>query len=142
MELTAATLAQVQRARNGRLVLVEDDVCGVVKQIQEIEPTLRVRWSENSKHFAVYQVFEGERERLVTTSLELDQRLVERIRKVTQPGYNAAAEADRLDAERVRQVDYEHTQKIGELGEQLLHAIRRDKNDESRIHMGGKTWRG
>jgi methylthioribose-1-phosphate isomerase len=142
VEIQAASLAQVQRARNGRLVLVDDDVCGVVQQIQQINSTLRVRWSEISEHFAVYQVMTNGEEKLVTTALELDARLVERIRRVTHPDYNAAVEADFLDAERIRQADYEHSQKVGELGEQLLHAIRRDKNDESRIHMGGRTWRG
>jgi hypothetical protein len=128
MDLEPATFAQVRRARDGRVVLIEDDVLGVVADIQRIDPTLRVRYAEAGEYFVVYQLCDHDGdERLVTTSQTFDQRLVERIRQITHESYDLAGELAREDDRRDRERDHEFSEQVGEIGERLFHAMRKDK---------------
>lgn len=126
MEIPAASISQVMRLRDGRMAAIDDDVCGVVKQLQEINPALRVRFSEAAELFVVYQILDNGEEHLVTTTPELDGRLVKRIAEIAAPGYDYGAELDRLDkAAKKRQQD-EWDEQTQEALEKLSWAIRHD----------------
>lgn len=124
-EVPAATLDQVVRGRGGPLVLIENDVGDVARQLQEIHESLRLRYNQQGQFFVVYQLT-GDGEKLVTTAQVLDARLVEHIRRLVHPSYDFGAEVDRLDAENDRRKDYEFDQKVGEIAEELAHAVRTD----------------
>jgi hypothetical protein len=115
--------------RNGRMVLIDDDVANVVRDLQEIDPGLRVRFSMEEGVFVVYHrrlEVDGEREKLVTTAHELDQRIVRRVREISRPGYDFVAELDRLDREAECRKDREFSEKIGPHAERLAWALRQD----------------
>lgn len=125
MELQAATLAQMQRARGGRYVLIEEDVGSVVAQIQEIDATLRVRYSEAGGFFVVYQVTD-DGEKLVTTAQELDGRLVQRLQEIAHPEYDYVAELEAKEDAADRARDERFSEQVGEIGERMAWAMRRD----------------
>ena len=134
MDIQPADLSQVVRARDGNMVLIEDDVLDIAKQLHEIDPRLRVHWSEVSEHFAVY-TSENEEEHLVTTCQELDQRLVNRIREIAHPSYNYGEELDRIEAKQKAESEQQFSETVGELAERLAHALRSDlgyRKDASR----------
>lgn len=122
MELQPASIMQVHQARNGRVVVVTDDVGSVCQQLREIDPGLRVRYSEDGGFFAVYHQDEH-KEYLVLTAQELDGRVVDRVREISSPGYDYAKALE--DGERRRKADHEAKlrEMVGEVGERLYHAI-------------------
>lgn len=126
MELQPATFSQVKRGRNGRMVVVDADVLDVVGQLQQIDRSLRVRYAEEGGYFVVYQQTE-DGEHLVLTSQELDQRIVARVMQIRHSSYDLAAELEKEDSR--READHEHTvrEQVGEIGERLYHAMRKDK---------------
>lgn len=130
MEIQPASIQQIQRTKDGRLVEIEDDVGGIAMQIREISPDLHLRFSEAGGYFVVYQeIQEGERtkQQLVTTAQELDGRLLQRIREITAEGYDLGAEIDKRDAERRRDFEREQDEKIEDLGQRLHHAMLQDR---------------
>lgn len=135
MEITPASLSQVTRARDGRLVAVEDDAQNVVNDICAIDPSLRVRYAETSEAFIVYQQHLDGRETLVTTAQELDPRLVERVQKITHPSYDLKAEMERVDAQAEKDQDHAFEEKVGEAGERLAHAIRKDLQHKGKVFI-------
>jgi hypothetical protein len=81
-----------------------------------------------ASYFVVYQLCDQDGdERLVTTSQTFDQRLVERIRQITHESYDLAGELAREDDRRDRERDHEFSEQVGEIGERLFHAMRKDK---------------
>lgn len=132
MELQPARVDQLVNVR-GRWIGIEADVGGVVAQIVEIGHDrgidLSVRISEATGVFKVVQTIDGE-EQLVTSSTTLDGRLVQRIRQVTAPTYDLAAEAEKLEREKDADFWREQENKVGDAAERLAHAFRRDTGDE------------
>lgn len=126
MEIPSASISQVQRLRDGRMVSIDDDVCGVVKQLQEIDPALRVRFSEATELFVVYQKLDDDTEHLVTTTPTLDGRIVKRIQEIAAPGYDYSAELDKLDREAKKRQQDEWDEQTQEALEKLSWAIRHD----------------
>jgi hypothetical protein len=125
MQIPAASISQVQRLRDGRLVEISDDVCNVVKDLQALDPNVRVRHSDATGLFVLYFDKEGD-EQLIFTSPFLDQRVVERFRQISEPGYDYAAELDRIDNAAEREHDARMKEKVEEASERLAHAIRTD----------------
>lgn len=124
MEITPASITQVFKGRGGRFITVDGDVA---RELQKIDRELHLRYSHGGDYFVVYRVDPGTGdEELVLTAQECDLRIVNRIREIAQPTYNFAAELDRIDAARNAQIDYEKGQEVGEIGERLAHAIRKD----------------
>lgn len=125
MELQPASIAQVRQARNGANVIVTDDVGSVCQQLREIDPGLRVRYSEAGGFFAVYHEENG-REYLVLTAQELDARIVARVREISSPGYDYSKALQ--DGEERRKADHDArvNEMVGEVGERLFHAIGQD----------------
>lgn len=133
MELPHASFDQFVTARDGQRVLVEADVQGVVQQIREIDPHLTVHWNEQGAHFVVIERLENGDEKLVTTALGLDGRLVKRLQWLASPGYDFVRELEAVDAKVEAEKDYQFSERIGEHAEPLAHAIRKDFSDKSKI---------
>lgn len=130
MEIQPATLAQVVRGRGGKMVQIDDDVAGIAQRLQEIDPRLRLRYSEPGGYFVVYRLIErpdgSTKKDMVTTSTTVDGRLLQRIEKVYGRDYNYADELDKVDAAAKRERDHRFSEQVGPLAEQLAHAIRKD----------------
>lgn len=143
MEVQPATLAQVKRLRDGRMIAVDDDVGGVAKDLRAIGRSLRLRYSESAEVFVVYEVHENNDgsvdEHLVTTAQECDQRLVARVRQIADEDYDYAGELDAIQKQKDRdQASHFHDQ-VGEIGERLAHAIRKDLSlTPSFVHVNRK----
>lgn len=127
-EIPPASLAQIVKGKAGGFVLIEDDVCSIAKQLQEIDSSLRLRYSVTGGYFVVYQLLDNGDEHLVTTAAELDARLLGKVRRLASPDYDLAAELDRVDAAAQSAHDHRFSEAVGEVGQQLHHAIRRDLN--------------
>jgi hypothetical protein len=135
MEITPASLPQIQKGRRGRVVFVDHDAFDIAKRLREIDTSLRLAWNEFGEYFVVYQILRGpndsEIEHLVTTwdpktNGAPDGRLVERVMKIAHPEYDFAAELDRIDREADKKNDYEFAQKVGPYAERLYHAMRKE----------------
>jgi hypothetical protein len=129
-----ATLTQVREGRGGRMVEIEEDVLDICRRIQEIEPSLGVDYNEDGQYFRIYQLIRGEKH-TVTTTTELTSELVERIRRLAHPSYDFAGELERLDDEGTRQRRQAFREKVGEVGEELYHAMRKDLQVKDRIWL-------
>lgn len=125
LDIQPATIAQVQRLDDGSRVLVDDDVAGVAQDLRAIDPSLRLHLDVEQQVYVVSQVLQG-REHLVTTSQTCDQRLVARVRQVASPGYNLADELEAAEAAANREQDRLRREWVGEIGERLAHALRKD----------------
>jgi hypothetical protein len=65
-------------------------------------------------------------EHFVGAYRELDHRVLRDARKYTAPGYDLAAELEKLEDERDRDFEHEQAERTGEIGERLAHAVRTD----------------
>lgn len=130
--MRAATIDQILHTDAGSLMTVDGDVLDIAKQLHEIDPCLRLRYSGSGGHFVVYELVDNgpgvpPDERLVTTAQECDQRILERIRKIRHPDYDFSAELDRLDREREAEVQHNFSEKVGEAGERLHQLLKPKK---------------
>lgn len=125
-EIPAASMAQVVRGRGGAFVCIEDDVCSIASQLQEIDSRLRLRYSTSGGYFVVYQLLDDGSEHLVTTCVELDARLVRKIRRLTHESYDLATELDDRDRAYERDLDDRFSQRVGDAAQRLRHAMRSD----------------
>ena len=150
MEIAPASVAQIKKGRNGRMVTIADDVQGVVNALSQLDPHLRVRYSEAGGYFVVYwtadpskaeeEDHEGNTTYLVTTAQDLDHRLVQRVEEVywkhRQPGYSVAKEQDEIDRKAERDNEHAFTEQRGEMYERLAYAMRRDLGyDKGRVFI-------
>lgn len=136
MEIEPATITQLQRARDGRLVEIEADVGGVAAQLREIDPGLRLRYAEASDIFIVYHRTSPRpgwfNEELVLTARQLDGRILERVRQIAARDYDFLAELDRIDAEADRAQEARFADQVGDAAQRLAHALRRDRGVKNR----------
>lgn len=133
MEIRPATLTQITKGRDGELVAIDDDVQNVANGLHEIDPHLRLRYSERGGYFVVYWKPEDWEEGdgyLVFTAQDLDQRIVQHMRELhhrcKQPGYSFADELDAQEAKHKREGEHAFAERMGEVGERLAHAMRDD----------------
>lgn len=131
IEIQPASLGQVVMGRGGRKIYIEDDVGNVARDLRDIDSSLRLMYNERSECFVVYQVTldsEGHvrSEHLVTTAQECDQRLVNRVKKITQPGYDYLKELEKAEAKSKADSEYQLAERLGDAGERLYHAVRKD----------------
>src|SRR5438128_1166205 len=140
MEIEHASLAMVQTGRNGERVLIENDVLDIVKQLKEISKDLYVRWNERGEYFVIYEMCKDGTERLVTTCMELDQRLVDHMRKIGSEGWNRnlIKEMERAEDEDIKNRKHAFAQKTGEIAERLHHALRKDREIQNKVHLSGR----
>lgn len=128
MEIRPASLAQVQRSKDGRMVAIDNDVQNVANDLHEIDPKLRLRFSEAGGYFVVYFCEDGieGNGQLVLTAQDLDQRIVERIRRISSADYDYAAELEKADDQKARDDAWQWSEWAGETGEKLAHTLRKE----------------
>jgi hypothetical protein len=107
------------------MILIEDDVQSVARDLQAISDDLHLHYDAVQDIWVVMQDRDDE-ETLVTTASTLDQRVVHRVRQVCSPGYDLAAELERVEAEADAEQDRRRREMAGEVGERLSHAVRTD----------------
>ena len=114
------------------MVGIEGDLLDIVAQIKDFSPDLSVRWSTAGEYFAVYERVNGKDE-LVFTTTELDQRVVERLRLIASSSYDYVKDITQIDKNRDAEIDHKHHEEVGERGEVLAHALRKDLQAKNRI---------
>ncbi len=125
MEIQPASIAQVRKGRDGRQVLIENDVLDVARRIKEIDESLILRYNEFGEYFVVAQII-GDEEKLVLTAQELDERVLHRIKHITHASYNFADEAEKMDKQAKKDEEHAFHERAGEAGEVAAHALRKD----------------
>jgi hypothetical protein len=136
-EIRPASLTQVLRSQRGQRIVVDDDVQNVARDLRAIRGTLVLEFDPVEEIWIVYdrQTLEdgSEQEDLVTTSLTCDQRLVQRVREVASPGYDLVAELDKVEARADRAQDEAFREQVGDAGEKLAWALRKDLGVQNRV---------
>lgn len=139
MEIRPATIAQISRSKEGRMVQIDNDVQNVANDLHEIDPHLRLRYSEAGEYFVVYlkpeQGDEGDGH-LVLTAQDCDQRIVNRIREISAPTYNYVEELEKAEAKARKEKDDAWTEKIGPIAERLAFEMRKELGyNDSRTYI-------
>jgi hypothetical protein len=142
IEVRPASLSMVQSTVEGDKVRVDEDVQNVARDLREIDAGLKLEYDTVQRFYAVKWEHLNQRgelvEKLVLTALELDQRIVERVRYINLPDYDFAREIERQEAQAQRDADRERLDTVtGPAGERLRHAIRKDLGFEDRIFVPG-----
>lgn len=137
MEIPRATLAQVRTGRDGRRVLIDNDVLDIARQIAEIDPCLHVSWNERGEYFAVYEVSPDGSEHLVTTTTELTPQLVELLRMIGSRRDLFAADVAAQDRQAERDAEHAFHERVGPVAERLAHALRKDLQAKNRAFVPG-----
>jgi len=127
MEIKPATIDQIIKGRNGKRVVITNDVGDVARQIKEVSPDLELHYNETAQYFVVVQKHENG-EHLVTTAQELDGSIVERVKQITNPQYNFDIEAAKIEKAEKEAMEKRRKEHIGEVGERLAHGFRKDLN--------------
>lgn len=140
MIIDGASLPSVQKGRRGVVVFIDDDALGIAKQIAEMQfpegyGKLRLAWNEFSEEFVVIQVKDNGEEFFVTKAKEADGRLLKRIREITNPSYDYAADLERIDRLADARREWDFAQRVGEISERLAHAVRKDIQAKNRIFL-------
>lgn len=138
-EIQPASMAQIIKGKNGHYIEVDDDVGNVVRDLQEIDNRLRVRYSEAGDYFVVY-MREDDMEPgdgyLVTTAEQLDARLVNRIRRISHESYDFSKEVQAIDRQADKEREHAYSEHLGEIAERLAHALRKDRGfDQWRAYI-------
>jgi hypothetical protein len=128
-----ATLTQVRKSKDGRWVGIEADLLDILAQVKEIDERLSIRWSVSGEYFAVYERMPSGKDELVFTTTELDQRVVDRLRLISSTGYDFVKEMDKMDDEADREKQRKLHEEVGERGEELAHALRKDLQAKNKI---------
>lgn len=131
----AVSLSQFKKGRDGRRLLVTEDVFDVAKGLTAIDPSLCLRWNDVGEYFVVYQRFENGDEKLVTTTHELSPALLRRVEEITHPSYDYVAEMERMDREADKAREHAFNEKVGEIGERLAHAVRKDVQAQNKVFI-------
>jgi hypothetical protein len=133
LEPPRATLGQLQLTNKHEMVPVETDVLGVVARLRSIDPGLKMFFDFGQEIFVLYHEGLNEQGQVVDTLVgaykELDQRIVKLIERIDAQGrgrHDLVAELDKLEAERDREQRHRQLEQVGEVGEQLRHALRKD----------------
>jgi hypothetical protein len=129
IEIEPAKVNQIRDMGDGDWLHIEDDVQNVANTLHDIDERLILKCNPIQ---GVYVIFARERinghikEYIVTTATSLDQRLIKRIEKITDPDYNFVEDMEKYQEEADKETEYAFDQKMGENAERLAHAIRKE----------------
>jgi len=147
--LHSARLDQILETRN-RQVIVDSSSCSIVADLKSIDPSLEVRFVDSAEpYFAIVQNIDhrdGRKEQhLVTTVLAeqtsfgsyagLDQRIVERVRKITHPSYDFGSEALAIKTEHDNEARRKREDLYGDIGERAAFELRKDLGSTSKAFI-------
>jgi hypothetical protein len=140
-----ADISQIVKAKDGKMVSIEDDVQNVANDLAEIDPHFRLRYSETGKYFVVYwkhdEAVEDGDGYLVTTAQDLDQRIVQTVKRIhhqvlNDPRYSFADEVERVEEANRRIAEHNRAEEMGPKHEKLAHALKKDLHlDQERIFV-------
>jgi hypothetical protein len=139
MDIVRAPLPVVQASIGKRRILIESDVFNIVEQLQEISPTLSVNFIDQGENgwYSIVETTPDGREHHVTTVLELTPAVVEHVKMLGSESYDAVAEMEKMDDQAALDKKRRFAERIGEVGERLHHALRKDYNVKDRIWVPG-----
>jgi hypothetical protein len=139
MEIRPASLAQIQKGRDGQMLEIDDDVQGVANALNLIDHHIALRFSEVGNYFVAYWKPDGWEDGsgyVITTAQDLDHRIVKRVEdiyaKCKQPGYSFSDELEKNEAIAKAEQEHEAVEKNGPMLEQLAHAMRKDLGHDKR----------
>ena len=121
--------------RHGRWFEFPPEVGTIAAKLKEISRDLVLRVNEKTGAFVVLQILEDGTEHLVTSAQVLDDRIVNRVKRIAHENYDLAAELERVEREADKAREDKFTEQVGEAGERLAHAIRKDLGEQRRIHV-------
>lgn len=126
--ITPASLDMVVAGRGGQRITIDNDVCGVAQQLREIDERMALQYSPEGNYFMVVLLGAAAhgRPHLVTTCQELHGGLVEHVRRLASPGYDAGQALETIDKDYDREVEHRFKEQVGEVSERLSHAIKSD----------------
>lgn len=159
-EVKGAHIDRVADAVNDRLVQIDPDPEGVADvrraaaDLRALDEGLKVRLSERQECFIVFHErhdgcpHNGSDDQYLVTSVDayqtsagtwagLDQRVVERLRRIdpSKGDYGYAERLERNARERRVRAEKERLERLGDPGERLKHAIRKDVGYKGRIFL-------
>jgi hypothetical protein len=135
VDIERASLAQVIEGRGGQTVTITEDVGDIAARLKEIDERLVLRWNERGNYFQVIERLPDGSESLVTTRQVIGPELVEHVAKLGKRKITLAAEVEAIDKKAEREKDWRFEQEIGEIGERLAHALRKDTQAKHRIFL-------
>lgn len=127
MQIQPASIEQITKGRNGMRVRISSDVGNIAKDLANIDPDLELHANETGGYYEVRckHPVSG-KSYLVTTALDLDQRIVDSIRKMRDPQYDFIKESDQIEKAAKKELEHQRKEKVGEAGEKLAHSMRKD----------------
>lgn len=132
LDIKPASVAEVQRMFTGHTVVVTEDVQNVASDLAELGP-FHLHYDPLQDIYVVMQRMPDGSEQLVTSAQECDQRIVHRVREVTAPGYDIAAEVEKVEKARAKADEHAFNEAVGEKAERLAHALRKDLEHDIRL---------
>lgn len=150
IEIRPASITQLSKGREGRYIQIDDDVQGVANGLAEVDPHIKLRFSEGGGHFVIYWSEDpnltdedddpNNTTYLIFTAQELDHRIVHKMQEVyakcNKPGYSFADELEAKDAADKKAEKAQRREQNGEIYERMAHAMRKDLGyDQSRIYI-------
>ena len=135
MEVEPAHVDQVLLGADGSFVEVSADVGSVVAELRRIDPGLKVRFNERGQCWHVYHQPDERNTYLVLTAqahqgvtgvwMGLDNRIVERVRRISSDDYDFAAEVEKQNRAADKAKADHKAETLGEAGERAFHMIRK-----------------
>lgn len=119
-----ASIGQVVNSK-GKTVWIDPATSEWAYKLSQIHPSLKLEVNEDENVFIIKAV-EGNREYLVTTTLDLDDRFLRRVQEVVSDGYNFMAELEIVEKQAKRDFERKQDDITGDACERLAHAIRKE----------------
>lgn len=130
VDVQPGSIAQVHRSLRGVNVAIADDVQGIAQDLLDISPDLRLTYNPHEAVWIVWQEIPlpdgATKEHLVTTTVELDKRLVNVVRRCCSESYRLADELEAAEARADRENEHKRMEILGDAAEKLDHALRKD----------------
>ena len=123
----------VSMGRNGELIEVDDDVQSIAAQIKEIDPRLGVEYNLQTLQFRIYEQMPDGRRSTVMWVSELTGDIPNHLRRIQKTNY--VLEMRKRDEQAERDRDHAFHERVGPIGEELLHALRRDRGVKNHIYV-------
>ena len=139
MRVEPASIEQLLAGRDGRVHRIGADAGGVADELRRIHPGLILQYNELGDHFSVcFESEDGRDTYLILTARECDHRITDRIREIDSHGRSGYDYAKALEAGSREARDRalaQFRERMGELGERAVHAIRKDLGSTSRAFI-------
>lgn len=140
-EIEPVSVTRVIEGQNGRMIVIDDDVSNIVRDLRRIDRRFRVSYVEDNHHYWIWLDIsepDGPLRRHFVSSVDgdrFDRRVVKMAEKITHDSYDLLAEMDKAQAQVERERSERFTRPILENADRLHHAFRRDMRVQDRIFV-------